>query len=177
MQWSAMYKIHIAMTCQEDFGFPGDYQFSVAQVGLVNKSYLDKSKLFSPRLLDMSVNSGLCVAGWICKVQMSQCPLQCPIIPLNVYLKHAVIILWTGEKPPLCNTSMAIVSYCLCCATSLILIIIFSVSWKNVSQITVHVCGDNSRCWLLSPPSSPNVLKSSCHFSAWKLDFNQVYSY
>lgn len=122
------------MTCQEDFGFPGDYQFSVAQVGLVNKSYLDKSKPFSPRLLDMSVNSGLCVAGWICKVQMSQCPLQCPIIPLNVYLKHAVIILWTGEKPPLCNTSMAIVSYCLCCATSLILIIIFSVMKKCKSN-------------------------------------------
>lgn len=46
-----MYEIHIAMTCQQDFGFPGDYQFSVAQVGLMSESYLDKSKPFSPRLL------------------------------------------------------------------------------------------------------------------------------
>lgn len=58
-----MYEIHVAMTCQEDFGFPGDYQFSVAQVGLVNESYLDKSKPFSPRLLGMSLNSDLCVEG------------------------------------------------------------------------------------------------------------------
>lgn len=44
-----MYKIHTDMTCREDFGFPGDYQFSVAQVGLGSKSYLDKSKPFFPR--------------------------------------------------------------------------------------------------------------------------------
>lgn len=58
-----MYKIYTGMTCQEDFGFPGDYQFSVAQVGLGNKSYLDKSKPFFLRLLDMSVNLDLCVEG------------------------------------------------------------------------------------------------------------------
>lgn len=58
-----MYKIYTGVTCQEDFGFPGDYQFSVAQVGLGSKSHLDKSKPFFLRLLDMSVNLDLCVEG------------------------------------------------------------------------------------------------------------------
>jgi len=58
-----MYKMYTDVTCQEDFGFPGDYQFSIALVGLGNKSYLDKSKPFFLRLLDMSVNLDLHVKG------------------------------------------------------------------------------------------------------------------
>lgn len=66
-----MHEIYTGMTCQEDFSFPGDFQFSVAQVGLGNKSNLDKSKPFFLRLLDTSVN--FYVEGWIYEMQTFKC--------------------------------------------------------------------------------------------------------
>lgn len=53
------------MTCQEDCGFPGDYQFSVVEVGSGSKSYLDKSKPFFLKVLNMLVDLDLCLEGRI----------------------------------------------------------------------------------------------------------------
>lgn len=128
----------------------------------------------------MSINVDLCAEGWIYKIEVSRMfSIDSSYFCWHIFIiRSSYLVNWGKEENLGGNTFMLVLSSCLSgCAKSLILITVISVSWKTcIRSWQVYSATVTA---LLTSFSSLflKCLKSSCHFSVWKLGFSQIYSY